>query len=114
MGLVTPKEADVWRPRTVVLVVAGVVLAGCTLGDGEGPRYTGRVSRVSGDRLCVGPNTSSPRETCGVLPAGFSQVPAVGHCVSLFAHFTEDGTRLTWTVDSLRLKVADRRCPKAG
>jgi hypothetical protein len=103
------------RVGIVGLIVAGVVVAGCTFGaDGEGARYTGRVSRISGKLLCVGPNTSSPTETCAGLPAGFRDVPVVGQCVALFAHIGDAGTPQTWTVDSLRLKVADSKCSKVG
>jgi hypothetical protein len=86
------------------------LIAACTFGDGEGGRYTGRVVSISGSQLCVGPNTSSPTDTCGSMPAGFSNVPRIGQCVSLFAHVHDHGKRLSWTKTSLKFIVPDRYC----
>ena len=97
-----------------VLLIGAVVatgLSGCTLGDGEGPRFRGRVSSVSDTRLCVGPNSSSAsRRTCDDIPAGSVELPSVGQCVSLFADFSDEGKRLTWTTTSLELSVKDSEC----
>jgi hypothetical protein len=98
-----------------VLATALATLAfvtGCTLGDGEGGRYTGRVVSISGSQLCVGPNTSSPTTTCGSIPSGFSTLPTAGQCVSLFAHIQDHGERLSWTKTSLKLVVPDRYCTR--
>ena len=89
-------------------VVAGVTA--CTLGDGEGPRYTARVTRVSAQEICVGPNESSRVDTCGKVPAGFTELPHIGACMSLFGHPNDDGQTRTWTETSLRLKVDDSEC----
>jgi hypothetical protein len=86
------------------------VLTACALGDGEGPRYTGRATSVSPQQICVGPNTSSRTETCGDVPAGFTDLPRVGQCVSLFAHFSDQGRHRTWTETSLQLEVDDSEC----
>jgi hypothetical protein len=103
----------VTRRHTIPSLVPALVLAGittCTLGDGEGADYTGRVTRVSPQQLCVGPNPSSEAETCGVVPAGFTDLPGIGTCVSPFAHFSDEGRRRTWTEANLRLKVDDSEC----
>jgi hypothetical protein len=92
------------------LLVIVEVAAGCTTGDGEGARYTGRVVSIADSQLCVGPNSSSSTGTCGAIPTGFTQLPRVGQCVSLFAHFDDNGTKLTWTTASLKLVVPDNEC----
>lgn len=84
----------------------------CSLGDGEGPRYTGRVTSVTSEQICIGPNTSSPAETCGSVPIGFTLLPHVGQCVSLFARFSDEGRHRTWAESSLRLKVDDSVCAR--
>jgi hypothetical protein len=97
----------------VAIVVAALALtltSACTLGDGEGPRYTGRVTKASASQLCVGPNSSSPAETCGSLPLGLTDTPLVGQCVSLFTHFQDEGQQRTWTEASLHLKVDESKC----
>jgi hypothetical protein len=91
---------------TVLLMGASA----CVMGDGEGPRFTGRVTKVSPSEICVGPSTSSRTETCGSTPAGFTDLPRIGQCVSLFPRFSDHGRRLTWTRTSLRLKVDDAEC----
>lgn len=96
-----------------VIVGAGVLLgiSGCTTADGEGPRYTARVESVSKTQVCVGPNESQSTVTCGAVPAGFrNPLPRVGQCVSLFAHFKDQGRSKTWTGTSVRLSVADTDC----
>ena len=99
------------RSLLSLVVIASTLLVGCTTGDGEGPRYTSRVVSVSDTRLCVGPNESSPQpRTCGDVPAGFADLPLVGQCVSLFAHFSDQGKRKTWTKTSLQLSVKDSEC----
>jgi hypothetical protein len=92
----------------LALLLTGV--CACTVGDGEGPRYTGRVTRVSPQEICVGPSTSSRTETCGSVPAGFTDLPRVGQCVSLFPRVSDHGRHLTWTTTSLRLTVRDSEC----
>ncbi|GAA1802794.1 hypothetical protein HC028_07210 [Planosporangium flavigriseum] len=92
----------------------GLLICGCTLGDGEGPRYTAHVTKVSATEVCVGPNESSQVETCGSVPSGLMDLPHVGQCVSLFARFSDSGRRLTWTEASLRRKVDDSECQRAG
>jgi hypothetical protein len=96
-----------------LLAVLFAVATACSPGDGEGPRYSGRVTSVSAQQVCVGPSTSSGSETCGEVPDGFSDLPQVGQCVSLFAHFSDQGQHRTWTDDSLRLRVKDSECPMA-
>jgi len=96
-----------------VLAIAFAAATGCSPGDGEGPRYTGRVTSVSAQQVCVGPDTSSSSETCGEVPDGFGDLPRIGQCTSLFAHFSDQGPHRTWTEDSLRLKVKDSACEKA-
>ena len=94
--------------------VGGLALLLCmavSCGDGEGPRFTGRVATVSGSQLCVGPSTSSSSITCGSLPSG-APVPRVGQCVSLFAHGSS--SKMTWTTASLNLKVPDSDCGPAA
>jgi len=61
----------------------------------------------------VGAHTGSSPEACGEVPDGFSDLPQIGECVSLFAHVSDQGRRRTWTKDSLRLRVNDSECPKA-
>ena len=110
-----PGEVSGHRRARLGLASVGIalaLLAGCTIGDGEGARYTGRVVRVSGSQVCVGPNTSSPTNTCGSVPPGFSRLPQVGQCMSLFAHV--HGRKLSWTNDSLNLAVPDNACGSRG
>ena len=103
-----------WIPRhpTAILITALAVAGStaCSPGDGEGPRYTGRVTSASARQVCVGPNTSSRSETCGWVPAGSLNLPRVGQCVDLFAHFSDQGRHRTWTATSLRLSVDDSEC----
>jgi len=91
--------------------VAVVLCMAVSCGDGEGPRFTGRVASVSGSQLCVGPSTSSSSITCGSLPSG-APVPSVGQCVSLFAHGSSG--KMTWSKASLNLKVPDSDCGAAA
>lgn len=60
-----------------------LALGACTVGDGEGARYIGRVVSVTPARVCVGPSSSAPGTTCGAVPDGFDQLPTVGQCVGL-------------------------------
>jgi hypothetical protein len=93
----------------VVLTTAAVT--GCTINtDGEGPRYTGRVTSVSASKICLGPSTSSSSTTCGTVPQGLAPLPELGQCVSLFAHLRDQGTSIAWTAASLRLRIADSDC----
>jgi hypothetical protein len=87
------------------------LLGGCVIGqDGEGPRFTGRVLSLQPHQICIGPNTTRPRTTCGSVPFGISNLPKVGQCVSLFAHTSDRGETLDWTAESLRLVVPDGQC----
>jgi len=95
----------------LIIAVAVSGIAACSPGEGEGPRYTGRVTTVSAEQICLGPSTSSQIETCGSVPTGFTDLPRVGQCVSLFANFSDQGRHRTWTEPSLRLKVDDSECP---
>jgi len=94
------------------LAVVFAAATACSPGDGEGPRYTGRVTSVSPHQICVGPTTSSRSETCGEVPDGFSDLPRIGECVSLFAHFSDQGRHRTWTESSLQLHVKESECQK--
>jgi hypothetical protein len=47
------------------------------------------------------------------VPDGFRGLPRIGECVSLFAHFSDQGRHRTWTEGSLRLHVKDAECQKA-
>jgi hypothetical protein len=85
-------------------------LSGCTLGDGEGPRYIGRVHSVTSSQVCVGPSTSSDRVTCGSAPDEFSPLPRVGQCVGLFPAKVSDGAVVSWSEESLRLHYEDGDC----
>ena len=96
------------------LAVVFAAATACSPGDGDGPRYTGRVTSVSPQQICVGPNTSSSSETCGEVPDKFSDLPRIGQCVSLFAHFSGQGRHRTWTEDSLRLKAKDSACQQSS
>jgi hypothetical protein len=90
-------------------MIAGV--SGCSFGsDGEGGRFTGRVTSVSSKQICVGPSTSSRTETCGDVPADVTDLPRVGQCVSLFEVVSDQGRHRTWSKKSLRLKVDDSEC----
>jgi hypothetical protein len=87
------------------------LLAGCTTGDGEGPRYIGLVVSVSPINICVGPSTSSSSVTCGGVPAGATHLPRVGQCVGLFpGKLDAQGHVVEWSTASLRLHYADSEC----
>jgi hypothetical protein len=47
------------------------------------------------------------------VPDGIRGLPRIGDCVSLFAHFSDQGRHRTWTEGSLRLHVKDAECQKA-
>ena len=96
--------------RAPLVALIALLVTSCAQGDGEGPRYIGRVVSVSGSQLCVGPNSSSPTGTCGSIPSGLSGLPRVGQCVSLFGHVHDHGTTISWTKTSLKLVVADSEC----
>jgi hypothetical protein len=103
--------------QLTVLVVLGSLASGCTLGDGEGGRYTGRVISASSEQICVGPNTSSPdKPTCAQVPPGVTDLPLVGQCVSLFGRSDDGYKTMSWSVESLHLKVEDSACapPASG
>jgi hypothetical protein len=95
----------------IAAAVAAFLLSGCQIGgDGEGPRFTGRVVSVTPHEVCVGPNSTRPRKTCGSVPDGTTDLPSVGQCVSLFAHTSDQGKTLNWTAASLRLTVPTKQC----
>lgn len=84
------------RSRDLLRVIALIVpalLVSCTIGEGEGPRYTGRVVSVDEHELCLGPNSSSRTGTCGSIPEGATKLPGVGDCVSLFGHPFDNGSK---------------------
>jgi hypothetical protein len=86
------------------------LLISCTLGEGEGGRYTGRVISVNEHELCLGPNTSSPTGTCGAIPQGVTRLPRVGDCVSLFGHPFDHGTKILWSRSDLSRRIDDKEC----
>ena len=90
------------------------LLFACTLGEGEGPRYIGRVVSVRQHELCLGPSTSSPTVTCGVIPEGVARLPRVGDCVSLFGHPFDHGTKIRWSSLDLGRRVDDKQCSRAS
>jgi hypothetical protein len=99
----------IWRYAAAACLATAV--AGCTTGDGEGPRYIGRVTSVSADTVCVGPSSSSDSETCGKVPEDPPSLPKVGQCVGLFpSDIGEDGRVLTWSKASLSLHYDDSEC----
>jgi hypothetical protein len=77
----------------VVGLAVTLAVSGC---QGDTARYIGRVGSVTGDRLCLGPNTSGPNGTCGTIPPRTAPLPAVGVCVSLTANYANGGTKLSW------------------
>lgn len=101
-------------PGTFLAVVLSLCSA-CTIGDGEGPRWVGRVVSVSPTQVCIGPNTVRTRVTCGSVPEGIkaADLPQVGQCVSLFAHTSDKSKTLDWTATSLRLKIDDSKCRRS-
>jgi hypothetical protein len=101
------------NPGVRQLVLAAFVaasLSGCTVGDGEGPRYTGPVTSVSSTQVCVRASESANKIVCGSVPNDAGELPRVGQCVSLFAHFSDSGRKKTWTATSLHLDVPDKKC----
>lgn len=96
--------------RWTIAMVTVFLLASCTLGEGEGPRYTGRVVSVDEDQLCLGPNSSSRTGTCGSIPTSATNLPRVGDCVSLFGHPFDHGRKIRWSRSDLSQRVDDRKC----
>jgi hypothetical protein len=94
----------------MAVVMAAVLLSSCTIGEGEGPRYTGRVVSIDEHQLCLGPNTSSRTGTCGSIPDGATNLPRVGDCVSLFGHPYDQGRKIRWSSSGLSRRVDDKRC----
>jgi hypothetical protein len=90
------------------------LLFACTLGEGEGPRFIGRVVSVNGRELCLGPNSSSPTGTCGSIPQGVTRLPRVGECVSLFGYPFDHGTKIRWSRADLSRRVDDKECSRAS
>jgi hypothetical protein len=91
------------------LAVLGA-LGACTTGDGEGPRFIGRVVSVTPSEVCVGPSSSSPDVTCGAVPTGVQKLPEVGQCVGLFPRKLRAGKVTAWSAESLRAKYDDKEC----
>lgn len=87
-----------------------LLFSSCTLGEGDGPRYTGRVVSVGEQVLCLGPNSSSRTGTCGSIPQGVTRLPHVGECVSLFGHPFDQGTKVRWSRSDLDRRVDDKEC----
>jgi len=85
-------------------------ISGCTTGDGEGPRYVGRVVSVTPNQVCVGSSSSSRTTTCGSVPWGTSNLPTVGQRVALFPSKITSGRVVSWSPDSLAAHVDDSRC----
>jgi hypothetical protein len=99
------------RTAAVVILAAGTLACGgCTLNDdGEGGRFTSRVTQVTPDKICVGPSQSSSTETCGLRPDKDEYPePGIGQCVSLFERFKNGQTQ--WSAQSLNLTVDDAEC----
>jgi len=89
------------------------VVTACTTGDGEGPRYIGRVVSATPTEVCVGPSSSSRDVTCGGVPPGVKEVPQVGQCVGLFPGSFHSGKVAGWSAASLRLHYDDKVCAGA-
>ena len=102
------------RSRYSVVFILLTLLFSCTFGEGEGPRYTGPVISVDKAQLCLGPNTSSPTITCGVIPEGVTRLPRVGACVSLFGHPFDHGTKIRWSRSDLGHPVDDKECQRSS
>lgn len=96
--------------RLVGAVIAMALLSACTIGDGDGPRYIGRVVSVTASEVCVGPSSSSSNVTCGQVPDGVHELPNVGECVGLFPAIMRAGKILEWSRQSLRRRFDDRAC----
>src|SRR4051812_48288783 len=95
--------------RTLIAAIVMSVVS-CTLGEGEGPRYTGRVISVDGDQLCLGASSSSPTDTCGLIPDVATELPQVGDCVSLFGRPYDHGRKIRWSRSDLGRRVDDDIC----
>jgi hypothetical protein len=96
--------------RWLIALLAATLLVSCTTGEGEGPRFTGRVVSVDEHELCLGPNTSSRTGTCGSIPQGATNLPRVGDCVSLFGHPFDQGRKVRWSRSDLSRRVDDKEC----
>src|SRR3989442_14308348 len=90
------------------------LLFACTLGEGEGARYIGRVVSVNEHQLSLGPNSSSPTGTCGSIPQGVTRLPRVGDCVSLFGHPFDHGTKTRWSRSDLSRRVDAKECSRGS
>lgn len=108
-AIVTTVRPYGWA-TAILLAVALTVLGACTLRDGEGARYIGRVVSVDQHEICVGPSSSSDTTTCGDLPDNPPPLPAVGDCVGLFPRSGGENGHITWSTDSLRREYDDDRC----
>jgi hypothetical protein len=98
---------------TLVTAFWIATVGGCTNGDGEGPRYVGRVVSVTPHQVCVGPSSSARSVTCGAVPTGVNQLPTVGECVGLFPSKITSGRIVSWSRDSLTTRVDESRCSHA-
>jgi hypothetical protein len=100
--------------RWLAISLMSALLFSCTIGEGEGPRFIGRVVSVNEHELCLGPNSSSPTGTCGSIPQGVTRLPRVGDCVSLFGHPFDHGTKIRWSRSDLSRRVDDKECSRAS
>jgi len=96
--------------RWLAVLLMPALLVSCTIGDGEGPRYIGRVVSVNEHELCLGPNSSSRTGTCGSIPQGATKLPRVGDCVSLFGHPFDQGRKVRWSSSDLRRRADNKEC----
>jgi hypothetical protein len=96
--------------RCLATLLMTSLMVSCTFGEGEGPRYIGRVVSVDEHVLCLGPNSSSPTGTCGSIPQGVTKLPRVGDCVSLFGNHFDQGTKIRWSASDLGRHVDDKEC----
>jgi hypothetical protein len=106
--LITSFGVTACRRLTALLLAA--LLTSCTIGEGDGPRYIGRVVSVDDRQLCLGPNSSSSTGTCGVIPEGVTKLPRVGDCVSLFGHHFDRGSKIQWSSSDLGRTVDESEC----
>jgi len=100
--------------RWLTTLLMPTLLVSCTIGEGEGARYIGRVVSVHEQELCLGPNSSSPTGTCGSIPQGVTRLPRVGDCVSLFGHPFDHGTKIGWSGSDLSRRIDDKECSRGG
>jgi hypothetical protein len=110
---VPTRRAAVVACRRLIPLLIPALLFSCTIGEGEGPRYIGRVVSVDEHELCLGLNSSSPTRTCGSIPEGAKRLPSVGDCVSLFGHPVDHGTKILWSSSDLSRTVDVSECTES-